>query len=169
MSFDIFPKYGQTFIIKIQKICLLTFRSLEIMARNYKLWKISWTLNLNISFGHCLHIGYYGFFESLGFTFILWKKVCVQAMAWGWAMVRKSLFVQNALLKITHNGVGLRSDIRRGGFLASSNILLSVYEEKNSCSSGNKSREVLEVTLFSYNFTLKFSLATVCFYLATAR
>ena len=65
MSFDIFPKYGQNFIIKVQKIHLLTFHWLEIMAQNYRVWKISQTLNLNISFGHCLHVGCYGFFESL--------------------------------------------------------------------------------------------------------
>ena len=84
-------------------------------------------------------------------------------------MAQKSLFVQNTLLKITHNGIGLRSDIRRGVFLASSNIVLLVYEEKTLCSSGNKSAEALQVVLFGYNFSLKFSLAMICFYLATAR
>ena len=62
--------------------------------------------------------------KSFGSTFIPWKKICVQAMAWGWVMAWKSLFVPKVLLKITHSGVGLRSDIRRGGFLASSNIVL---------------------------------------------
>ena len=125
MSFDIFPKYGQNFIINVQKICLLTFCWLEIMARNYKIWKISWTLNLNITLWPLLaHRLLWFFWRSFGSTFIPWKKVSVQAMAWVWAMAWNSLFVQNMLLKITHNGVGLRSDIRRGGFLASSNIVL---------------------------------------------
>ena len=37
------------------------------------------------------------------------------------------------------------------------------------CSSGNEAAEDLEVALFKHNFTLKFSLATVCFYLATTK
>ena len=109
------------------------------------------------------------FWKSFGSTFIPWKKVCVQAMAWGWAVAQKSIFVPNAPLQITHNGVGLRSDIRSGGFLASSNIVLKVFEEKTVCSSGIEAAEDLEAALFSHNFTLKFFLATVCFYLATAK
>ena len=81
-------------------------------------------------------------------------------------MAQKSIFVPKTPLEITHNGVGLRSDIRSG---ASSNIVLKVFEEKTMCSSGNEAAEDLEVALFSHNFTLKFSLATVCFYLATAK
>ena len=124
-SFDIFTKYGQNFIINVQKICLLTFHWLEIMVRNYKIWKISWTLNLNITLWPLLaHRLLWFFWKSFGSTFIPWKKVSVQVMAWVWAMAWNLLFVQNVPLKITHNGVGLRSDIRRGGFLASSNIVL---------------------------------------------
>ena len=78
-------------------------------------------------------------------------------------------FVPNAPLEITHTGIGPRSDIRSGGFLASSNIVLKVSEEKTMCSSGNEAPGDSEVALFSHNFTLKVSLATVCFYLATAK
>ena len=84
-------------------------------------------------------------------------------------MAQKSIFVPNAPLEIIHNGIGLRSDIRSGGFLASSNIVLKVFEEKSMCSSGNEAAEDLEVALFSHNFMMKFSLTTVCFYLAMAK
>ena len=170
MSFDIFPKYGQNFIIKIQQICLLTFCWLEIMARNYIFWKNFWNFEPKYLLWPSLpHNLLWFFWKSFGSTFIPWKKVCVQAMAWGWAVAQKSIFVPNVCLYITHNGIGLRSDIRSGGFLASSNIVLKVSEEKTMCSSGNEAAEDLEVALFSHNFTLKFSLATVCFYLATAK
>ena len=36
-------------------------------------------------------------------------------------------------------------------------------------SSGNEAAGDLEAALFSHNFALKFSLATVCFYLAMAK
>ena len=65
---------------------------------------------------------------------------------------KNQCFVPNKSLEKTHNEVGLRSNIRGGGFLASSNIVLKVFVEKTMCSSGNEVAEDLEVALFSHKF-----------------
>ena len=132
MSFDIFPKYGQNFILKIQiqKICLLTYCWQEIMAWNYKFWKISelwtWISPLAIS---CTYV-------TMNFLKVFWvylhsmeKQLCV-SNGLGLSSGPKTDFVPNTPLQITHNGVGLRSAIR-SVFLASSNIVLKVFQEKN--------------------------------------
>ena len=64
------------------------------------------------------------FWKSFGSTFIPWKKSLCVTNGLGLSNSLKITFCSKCTFTITHNGVGLRSDIRSGGFLASSNIVL---------------------------------------------
>ena len=107
------------------------------------------------------------FWKYAGPTFISWKKIHMQARAWGWVAVWKSVFVQKLLQKLSHMGVGPRSDKWWLWFLISQNNVLAVCKEKFMWSSDNKAAEALEASIVCWNFALKISLAMACFYLAT--